>query len=64
MLQSRGQGSQFSQVLYIMKNYLAKNTEQPESTDAVVEFEGNYLTENLDKVYYINFNHGLYSARD
>ena len=39
-----------------MKHYLAKKTNEE---DTIIESETNYLTENLDKIYYINFNHGI-----
>ena len=42
--QSRGQGSQYAQVLYIMKNCMSsKKDGAEEDEDAIMEFEGDYL---------------------
>ena len=49
-----------------MKNYLTttKEEEKSEEDDEVSEFEGDYLAQNLDKLYYVNFNNGMFTEQD
>ena len=56
---TRGQSSQYAQVLYIMKNYLNTSQRRGEEQDY-----SDYLAVNLDKIYYINFDNGLICERD
>ena len=56
---TRGQSSQYAQVLYIMRNYLNQSKEQGEEQDY-----RDYLVTNLDKIYFVNFDNGLISERD
>ena len=39
-----------------MRNYLTtkENDAKSEETDEISEFEGDYLAQNLDKLYYMN----------
>ena len=57
---TRGQSSQYAQVLYIMKNYLNSSTEQSEEEQDYRD----YLATNLDKIYFVNFDNGLICERD
>ena len=47
-----------------MKNYLAKNNNEEADDGTVIEFEGDYLAQNLDKIYFVNFNFGMFTERD